>query len=375
MSKLLALLPTLFATVAVAQQPMQTQLAASSPERLQAAQVIGRIGNEVILASDVLWEVNLIIADNIDRIPPEQLEEARESIMQNQLRSYIDTKLLYADFRRNAQGADMAAIRKQLEEPFFSGGGSGDAPGTVPGLMKSLQVNSGEALEKKLMELGTSTTARMDAYVEKAIASQWMREKIKVDKPDHIELVEYYQDHLEDYSFPTQVKWEELKVNFTDEASKQGARAKLAEAGNIAWQRVQQNPAPGTQLFVDLAPKYSDAYNANDGGLHDWTSQGALRDTTLDTALFTLPVGALGPMLETDNALHIVRVVERREAGATPFRELQDEIRGKIMDESYQSQMRELIGKLRRETRIWTMYTGDTTAEAFLKSSAGPARR
>jgi len=373
--KLLALLLTLFATIAMAQQPMQTQPAPSSPQMLQAAQVIGRIGNEVILASDVMWEANLIISDNIDRIPPDQVEEARQSIMQNQLRSYIDTKLLYADFRRNAQGADMAAIRKQLEEPFFSGGGSGDAPGTVPGLIKSLQVNSGEALEKRLTELGTSTAARMDAYVEKAIASQWMREKVKVDKPDHVELVEYYQDHIEDYSFPTQVKWEELKVSFTDEASKQAARTKLAEAGNIAWQRVQQNPASGTPLFTDLAPKYSDAYNAQEGGLHDWTSQGALRDSSIDTALFTLPVGSLGPMIETDTSLHIVRVVERREAGATPFHELQDDIRGKIMDQSYQAQTRELITKLRRETRIWTVYTGDTTAEAFLQSSGDPSRR
>lgn len=372
MNKLFAFVVILLAAPAIAQSPPPTE---ASAERLKAAQVIGRIGNQVVLAGDVLWEANLIIADNIDRIPPDQIEEARESIMQNQLRSYIDTKLLYADFMRNAKGADMAAIRKQLEEPFFSGGGSGEGPGTVPALMKSLEVDSGPALEQRLKELGTTTEARMDAYVEKAIASQWMREKVKVDKPDHVDLVEYYQAHTADYSYPTQVKWEELKISFKNYASKDEARAKLAEAGNIAWQRAQRNPAPGTQLFADLAPKYSDAYNAQDGGLHDWTSQGALRETSIDAALFSLPVGALGPIIETDSGVHIVRVVERREAGTTPFLELQDEIKDKIMDERYQQQTRKLITKLRRETRIWTIYSGNTTAEAFLQSSGAASRR
>jgi parvulin-like peptidyl-prolyl isomerase len=123
-----------------------------------------------------------------------------------------------------------------------------------------------------------------------------------------------------------------------------------------------------------VAAKYSEAYNASEGGMNDWTTQGALRDEELDRALFTLPVGALSPIIETVNGFHIVRVVERRQAGHTPFAEVQDDIRQELLNADFRKKTEAFITKLRRETRIWTLYTGDTTAEAFLMPPGGQQR-
>ena len=48
-----------------------------------------------------------------------------------------------------------------------------------------------------------------------------------------------------------------------------------------------------------------------------------------------LPIGSLSPILESETGLHIIRVVERRQAGRTPFLDVQNEIRKKMMDERF----------------------------------------
>ncbi|WP_145245057.1 peptidylprolyl isomerase [Aeoliella mucimassa] len=375
MIRLIALLIALVVSpLVLAQQPPASNSSPAGPRKLQACQVIARVDNQVVLVSDVLWQVNMIIADNINQIPPDQLDETRQQIIESQLRQYIDTKLIYADFRREAQMADMGSIRKQLDEPFYSGGTTGDQPGTVPGLMKMVNATSMTELEVKLAQLGTSLTERKEAYVEQAIVGTWVQNKVKVDKPTYAQLSEYYQEHLEEYSFPTQVKWEELSVSYAGGSSRQAAQQKIVEAGNLAFEAAQKNPAAGTPIFAELAPKYSDGFNASEGGLYDWTTKGSLVDTKLDDAIFSLPVGALSPIIDSGSALHIVRVVERREEGSTPFADVQDEIRKKMMNEQFNTQVQDFISQLRRKTRIWTIYSGDTTAEAFL-TQPGQSRR
>ena len=366
MFKLLApLFALVVASVAVAQAPGDAQ-AQNGRHKLDGCQVIARIDNQAVLASDVLWEANMIIEDNRDRIPPEELDAVRQQLIESNLRSYIDTKLVFADFRRSARTADMDGIRRQLDEPFFNGGSSGNSPGSVPALMKALRVQSTADLEVRLAELGTSLADRKEAFVEKAIAQTWIQQKIDVDKPTYAQLAEYYNEHLSDYSYPTQARWEELTVQFSDPTSKQAARNKIVEAGNLAWAASQKQPGTTEPLFGEIAPKFSEGYNANDGGLYDWTTKGALVNAKIDAALFSLPVGALSPIIESNNAFHIVRVVERREAGNTPFADLQDDIRKEIMNKQFQVKMKDYLDELRRTTRIWTIYTGDTTAEAFL---------
>lgn len=384
-SKPLLLVLTLSLTTSASAQfaPPPVGPPTEGPKKLDACQVIARIENQVVLASDILWEANLILQNSLRNVPPDelaqipqkQLDTTRDMLVRRALSSYVDTKLIYADFRRQARSADMNAIRQQLNEPFFNGGSSGKAPGSLPTLLEAFEVDNVQDLEKKLIAFGTSLADRKEAYVEKAIAQTWVQEQINVDKPTYLQLAEYYEEHLEDYAFPTQARWEEITIQFSNHPTKQAALEKLAEAGNLVFQRAQQKPDSTEALFTDVAEQYSEVYNAKEGGLNDWTTQGAMRDRQLDQTIFSLPVGALSPIIETDSACHIVRVVERREAGHTPFGEVQDDIEKLLSNEDFRKKTQKFIDRLRRESRIWTIYTGDTTAEAFLKSPDGPVRR
>lgn len=340
---------------------------------IAGTEVIARINDQAVLACEIMWEVNLILEENRANIHPSQLEEARQQIIQMQLRKYIDMRLPYLDFLAKAKNADMKAIRKQIEPAFYQGGQSGDMPGSVPGLMKALQASDHQQLEQRLIELGTSLADRREAFTENAITMQWMREKVKVEKPNYSDLVAYYQANREEFAYPAQVRWEELMVQFHNHSDKVAAREKLVRIGNQAWNRLQATPGTAQPLLGDIAQAESEGFNADEGGLYDWTTSGTLRDKVLEDAIFTLPPGSLSPILESSIGFHILRVVERREAGERPFLEVQDEIRKKIESQRFNEGMAKAVDELRQGVRIWTAFTGEVAAETYL--NPGGVRR
>jgi PPIC-type PPIASE domain len=221
-------------------------------------------------------------------------------------------------------------------------------------------------LERELARLGSSLSDVQRSFNERVIASEWIRSKVKINEevsPD--EMLEYYQSHLADYEYPTKARWEELMVRKSRFADPREAWAEIAHMGNEVWRRGMASGVRGP-AFIEVAKAKSDGFKAQDGGQHDWTTKGALRATAIDHALFTLQIGQMSPILESEEGFHIVRVLERVEAGRKPFAEVQPDIRDKLKDARFQAGIEQYLTKLRGDARIWTAFTGNTTADALL---------
>jgi PPIC-type PPIASE domain len=333
---------------------------AEEPATVDGCQVIARIDGQVVLACELLWRVNLMLEENRERIPPGQYDEIRDQLMQRTLAGMVDQKLLYGEFRHNVPAENMPRIEQNLVGPFEEH--------EVPRLMKQLNVKSQRELAQELTRLGSSMEDAKRSFNEHVIASEWIRTKIKVSEevgPE--EMVEFYRDHRAEFEFPTQVRWEELTVHkgaSPDDAKR--AFTKLALMGNAVWPQMQANPAPDTPIFADVAKAQSEGFNAKDGGVHDWTTQGALKATAIDQALFSLPVGQMSPILDSGVAFHIIRVLERKEAGCRPFSEVQNDIRDKLKDERMAEAQRKYLTGLRKNAKIWTVYTGNVSVETLM---------
>jgi hypothetical protein len=338
------------------------------PATIDGCQVVARVNGQVVLACELLWQVNRMLEANRDRIPPERYAEFRDQLMKRQLASSLDTKLLFAEFRRNIPPENLPRIEENLLKPFEER--------EIPRLMDQVGVNSRRELEQELARLGSSLDDMRRAFNEKVIASEWVRTKVKISEevtPD--ELLGYYQAHAADFDFPTQARWEEIMVRKDRFSSPREAYAEMARIGNQAWQQGATNPPPAAPLFANLAKANSDSPNAKDGGGYDWTTQGALKAQVIDHALFSLEVGRLSPILESDAGFHIVRVLERKQAGRKPFTEVQNDIREKLKDERFRDAVEEYIAELRRDARIWTAYTGPVSADVLLGQPPGDTRR
>lgn len=343
-----------------AQAPASPADAQLMPE----CEVLARINSEVILACELEWQVRLMFEQ---RFGPEatglidspMLAMAREGLLKRIILNRIDVALLYADFRSNAPHADMESIEKQLQQPFEEG--------EIPRLLETTGTEDLASLEAKLLKLGTSLEERRQDFVRTMIAQTWMRESVKYDKEvTHEQMLDFYRENVASYDQPDRARWEELMVRFDKHPSKREAWAALARLGNQAHSAAS-TAAADQPAFESLAKNESDGFNADEGGQYDWTTKGSLTANAVDVALFSQPVGQMSPILEGPMGFHIVRVIERKAAGPTPFSEVQAKIRKDLQDERFKGAIDVKLNELKRSARLWTAFTGDLSYEQLAK--------
>jgi hypothetical protein len=335
-----------------------TPLVTADTASLDGCQMIARYNSQIVLACEVLWRVNSMIEANQDRISPDQVEAIREQLIQREVAALLDRKLLYDEFRRNVPPENLPRLEESLLEPFQEK--------EMPELMKQLKVNTQQELEQELARLGSSLADVRRSFNERVIAAEWIRSKVKINEevsPD--EMVEYYQAHLADYDYPAQARWEELMVRKDRFDDPRQAWAELCHMGNEVWRRNAANPVRGP-AFAEVAKAKSDGFTADDGGIQVWTSKSALKAAEIDHALFSLEVGQMSPILISEEGFHIVRVLERKEAGREPFTEVQGKIREKLKEDRFQAGVEQYLTRLRQDARIWTAYNGHVSADVLL---------
>jgi hypothetical protein len=224
--------------------------------------------------------------------------------------------------------------------------------------------------------LGSTLSDVRRAFNERAIVGQWVRTKVKIDEtvsPD--EMLEYYRKNLASYEYPTQVRWEELTVRKSRFPDPRAAFAEICDMGNEVLRRAEAQGGIHGPAFVEMAKARSDGLNAKEGGQYDWTTKGALKTAAIDEALFTLQVGQMSWPLESDTAFHIIRVLERKDAGRQSFAAVQGDIRDRLKEERFQKAVTSYLDKLHKTARVWTEQTGNVSAEAFLAQVQGPQKR
>jgi hypothetical protein len=342
---------------------------AGNAQPLEGGEIVAKIDGEIVLASDVLWQVDMVIEANKGRIPPDQIEDARRALLRQHVIGLIDTKVLYADFKRKVPVENLPKIEENLSAPFEES--------EIPRLSEALQVKDRQELEQFLRDHGTSLTDAKRQFCERTIAGEWLRQMAPKAKPvTHDELLAYYKAHAAEYDFPAQVKWEELFVQFSRvNGDRTAAWQAITAMGNEVWQQVAQNPDLRGPVFTDVAKAKSHGITAGNGGFRDWTTRGALSSADIDTALFSLEIGQLSDVIESDLGFHIVRVLDRHEAGRTPFTEAQAEITKIIQAEAKKEMIGVELKKLRDKSRIWTVFDGEFRGSEMNSRNRGTARR
>ncbi len=312
----------------------------------EGAQILARVGSEVVLASEVLPTANQKLSEieGVEKGSESEIAMAREHIVRGVLPQQIDLKLVYVDAKRSLPQEVIDRISQQI--------GKGFEEVEVSNRLKKLKLNSRRELEEKLAEWGTSLELEKRAFIEQTIARQWMGQQLsKGEEATHEELLDYYHAHATEYEHPTRVRWEHLEVTFSKHSNKREAWQLIAAMGNA----VQQG-----RPFSQVATERSEGLMASKGGQRDWLTEGSLKSAVLDKALFALPAGSMSPILEDETGFHIVRVVEREDAYRTPFVEVQGEIREQIQKNGEQAQLEEYVLSLRDEIPVWTVFDKQT---------------
>jgi hypothetical protein len=332
---------------------------------LEAALVVARIGPEVVLEADLLTPKALEwLAQISPGLPPEKVRELRLQICQQVINQHIETLLVYVDACRELPADKLPEIRKNVDKAFDEH--------QLPRLMEDEGVTNSLEFEQRLRERGMSLERMRKMFFERGLAQEWMRKNTMASEEiAHADLIAWYQNHLEDYEYPARARFEVLTV-------KTGLKRSRAEAWEIL--AGMGNEVLAGRPFAEVAKGRSEGPTAAAGGAFDWTTQGSLAAQKLNEAIFSLPVGELSAIIEDGEAVHIVRVLERQEAGRTSFIEAQVGIRKQLLEERRRTGVDEYLAKLRARTPVWTVFDdpqGSASDPVFTagRPAAPPVRR
>lgn len=361
--------PPADAGVTPASHELPVRTGADGLQTLDMATVVARIGPEVVLVADLMTPKALDhVAMETQRLglSQDQIRELRLAICRSMLGggNYIDTMLVYVDALREIPKDKIPEIRKNVDKSFDEH--------MLPRLMGEAGVATVTEYEHHLRAKGQSLERSRKTFFEQGLAQEWLRKNTNVSEEiPHADMIAYYENHIEDYKFPARVRFEALTVKVRPGRSRKQAWDRLAAMGNEV---LAQRP------FADVAREKSDGPTARDGGVFDWTSRGSLASKRLDEAVFSLPVGQLSAIVEDEpslnlpdvQALHIVRVLERAEAGQKPFLEAQVAIKQALLEERRRKATDEYMAKLRERTPVWTIF--DDEPDGRGPPGSGPQR-
>jgi len=312
------------------------------------SQIIAWVGDQPIQVGDVMPMVEQIMAPHLEKLDPKvveqqkaQIDEQKDKLMKQALESAIQTKLLYLDFLRSIPDDKrkemLPKITSRAEEQFNEK--------QLPEAMKKAEVETQAELDAKLREFSSSLARQRQSFVEKALGQSVLSQKINYEPEiTHQAMLDYYHAHAQDYELPARARWEKLTVRFDRFGSKPEAWAALGNMGNEILRGAPLNA---------VAQRQSQGVDASEGGYHDWTSRGSLASEVIDQAVFSLPAGRLSERLEDQEGFHIVRVIERIEAGRVPFEQAQVDIKETLRKENVKSQITAYVAKLKQEIPVW----------------------
>ena len=336
---------------------------ASAPQVFESAQILARIGNETILASDVVplaeqaLEERLKEANEAQRaaITPEQYEKLKWQFTKVLLEQLVEVKIRYADAVANIPKENLPQVKANINESFDKT--------ALKKLMERYEAATRNDLEAKMAAQGQSLDRQRQMFLERSLAGGWESQHVKDNREIPVsEQLGYYQQNIAEYEFPAKARWQELMVSFDRYNSKEEAWRALAAMGNAVFQGAD---------FAEVAKNQSHGPTRFDGGVYDWTTKGSLVSEVLDKAIFGLPIGGMSQILEDEQGLHIIRVIERVDAGRKEFIDAQTEIRQKLRDADTERQRKEFIAKMKSRTPVWTIF--DIPADDPAATPAAPS--
>ncbi len=345
------------AQTAAAQAPRSDsamQLASFSPDSLsdvarnhnwkEAGRAAGRVNDEVITLHDLVLSIK---AQLIHRNPGHSLSKDELNMAAKAMLAHlIERTLINQEAKRVLKNPKQLDSLYEAADKYFQ-------EEELPSLLRRYLVDNESQLKQKLAETGLPLQFLRQSSRQEFLAQVYRDKKLsdcrKVDLP---EMLQYYNDHYRDkeYDRPAQVTWRELVVEKALHPTPADARRKADDL--LAKLTRGEN-------FAALARRESEGPSGikAQGGLMQ-TSPGSYAVEAVNQALESLPLNQISPVLEGPTSYHILVVEGRRAGGAATFKEVQDEMRNKVMHQKMRKANEAFIMKLKRDAMISTIFDG-----------------
>jgi len=194
-----------------------------------------------------------------------------------------------------------------------------------------------------------------------AMVMQFLRDRFHplVGNPTRRELDKYYRTHLDEFTTPAKAELFLIEIPLAKELGKPRPEATPAQIeaarsrARARLERAQLELDSGVE-FAAVAKRYSKGIRARTGGAWGEISPAALTGRWAGAAkvLFTLQPHQISDIIETDEALFIVKCGRQTPARRLTFEEAQEQIINRFADEDFERRRNAYVQELMTRATI-----------------------
>ena len=207
------------------------------------------------------------------------------------------------------------------------------------------QVGGREAFEAALKNQKTSEAVfrdqlkrgcRVDKLVEKAVSG--------VPEPTEDDILKHFNEHKEEYAAGERVLAQHILItpDGDTQASKDEAKKKISD--------IRERVINGKK-FEDEAAAHSMCPSGQEGGSLGWFSRGMMVPE-FDAAAFSMKVGDVSDIIETQFGYHIIYKTDHEAAGVADFDQVREKIRDFIRHARRGEAMAAYVEELKSKAKI-----------------------
>ena len=247
------------------------------------------------------------------------------------LQRMIDQMLIEQEAKK--PGAGIAAVKDE------------EVMGMVKDMLAKNRLTMQDYL-KKLAEEGKTLESAKQEIRGQMLRMRLLRREVqsRILVTDE-EIGEYYDKHREDYEGREAVHIRQIFLP-VPEGADSGARDRVRAEANQLRERILKG-----ERFEVMAARYSRGPAAAEGGDIGFVERGVMMPE-VEKAAFSLPVGEVSEVLETEAGFLLLVVVDKKGAGLKPLPVVRDEIKAKIEDEKVNKKYDEWMAELRKKSFI-----------------------
>lgn len=158
-----------------------------------------------------------------------------------------------------------------------------------------------------------------------------------------IEVREYYDGHIEEFTEPEKVRVYNILVE-------KGGDGRTAKESGFLIEKIEASIKDGED-FEELAREYSDGPNASEGGSLGLVKKGQMI-AEIDNAIFSLEAGQTSDIIESSIGYHIFKITERIPGKLLDFETAKYEIEDSLYRHKIEAHIKKWLTELKKNAYI-----------------------
>ena len=289
--------------------------------------VIAKVNGSEITEKRLNQEMNSLMVQYQNRVPPEQLQQILPTIRRQALETVINMELVMQE----ATGRNINPTGKEIEAEMKSIVSRFETPEQFQ--QHLVATGMSEEMIRSNIERGLKINAVMKANVS------------NIPDTSEGEVSAFYKDNPDSFKVPEEIRASHILFTLSPESSQEEKDGKRLELAGIRG-RIEQGAD-----FAKLAGAHSQCPSSKKGGDLGFFSKGKMVKPFEDAA-FGLKEGEISGIVETKFGYHLIKVVDRREARIVPLEEAKEQIAAHLKSRKENEAIGEYLKKLRQKAKI-----------------------